>query len=137
MMFTIPQFLIMFFVVVLVVVTIIVSVQRTNAPASLTLLKGHLVLLASRFDAHIVIDPEDERQQMEILQKKVKATCEQHVITADSDLKILVENVCREVKHSSEVEEVSNKTSWLKLRELMLSFNASYFPNEDKLVVLK
>ena len=136
-MFTIPQVLIVLFVVVLVVVTIFVSLQTTKNNTSLTLLKKHLFLLASRFEANTAIDPEDERQQLEMLQKKVKASCEQHVITADSELKILVEDVCREVKRSSQIEEVPNKSSWLKLRELMQSFNASYFPNGDKSFALK
>jgi hypothetical protein len=73
------------------------------------------------------INPEAERQEMEILQNKIKTTSDQLTISGDKDLKQLFASNCKYIKSIMADVNLANRSSWIKFKELMFSFNHFYF----------
>ena len=91
------------------------------------LLTSYLSFFDAKFEAHTRIDAEAERKEMELLQNKVKACCEQLEISSNTKLKLLIAGICQKISGASARSNEVDKASWLKLKEVTFSFKDTYF----------
>jgi hypothetical protein len=73
------------------------------------------------------INPEFERKEMEILQNKIKTSSKRLRISGDKDLQQLFDSNCKYIQSAMIDVNLANRSSWIKFRELMLSFDQLYF----------
>lgn len=74
-----------------------------------------------------LINPEAERQAMEILQNKIKTSSNQLTISEDKDLQQLFASNCKYIQTVMTHVNLVNRSSWIKFKELMFGFSALYF----------
>jgi hypothetical protein len=74
-----------------------------------------------------LINPEAQRQAMEILQNKIKTSSDQLTISEDKDLQQLFASNCKYIQTVMTHVNLVNRSSWIKFKELMLGFSALYF----------
>jgi len=83
--------------------------------------------LQLKFLSYALINPEAERKEMEILQNKIKTSSNQVSISGDKDLKQLLASNCKYIQLAMTDVNLANRSSWIKFRELMFSFDNFYF----------
>lgn len=108
--------------------TAVICLQQTRAPLSVKALRDYLVVLQSKFAGKLSIEPEQEREKMEKLQNELKASCHQQTISANTELQELFSSIKKSMQGVTGDRFVANRSSWLKLNQLVLSFDEQYFP---------
>ena len=122
-----PQIILLLVVVGLLVWMVQTSVKSTKGSLNTAALKKQLMQLQSKFLRSEAINPDRERAQMEMLQNKIKTTSEQLTISDDKDLKQLFDTNCNYIVAAMNNAGLEERSSWIKLKELMLDFDALYF----------
>jgi hypothetical protein len=122
-----PQIIMLVVVVGLLVWMVQTSVKSTKGSLNTAALKKQLMQLQSKFLRSEAINPDRERAQMEMLQNKIKTTSEQLTISDDNDLKQLFDTNCNYIIAAMNNAGLEERSSWIKLKELMLDFDALYF----------
>jgi hypothetical protein len=122
-----PQIILLVVVVGLLVWMVQTSVKSTKGSLNTAALKKQLMQLQSKFLRSEAINPDRERAQMEMLQNKIKTTSEQLTISDDNDLKQLFDTNCNYIIAAMNNAGLEERSSWIKLKELMLDFDALYF----------
>lgn len=122
-----PQIILLVVVVGLLVWMVQTSVKSTKGSLNTAALKKQLMQLQSKFLRSETINPDRERAQMEMLQNKIKTTSEQLTISDDNDLKQLFDTNCNYIIAAMNNAGLEERSSWIKLKELMLDFDALYF----------
>ena len=122
-----PQIILLLVVVGLLVWMVQTSVKSTKGSLNTAALKKQLMQLQSKFLRSEAINPDRERAQMEMLQNKIKTTSEQLTISDDNDLKQLFDTNCNYIITAMNNAGLEERSSWIKLKELMLDFDALYF----------
>jgi hypothetical protein len=128
------QILLVIIVSELIIVAVVSCIKFTKGPLSIGALKNYLRLLQSKFIHHALIDPDVERQEIEMLQNKVKTSCSQLTISENADLQGLFLNTCQNINDVMTDKEIENRTSWLKFREVICNFQESYFSKKPVVV---
>jgi hypothetical protein len=124
---TFPQVQLIVVFLGLLVLLVRACIQFTKGPSSTTALKQQLLQLQSKFMGSVPINPEAERQEMEILQNKIKTTSDQLTSSGDKDLQQLSTTNCKYIQLGMTDVNLINKSQWLKFKELMFSFHNFYF----------
>jgi hypothetical protein len=124
---TFPQILLLAILAILLVQLVTSCIQFTKGPFDIKALKKQLRSLQLKFVTAALINPELERKTMEILQNKIKTSSEQSVISGDKDLKQLSASNCKDIQLAMININVINRSSWIKFKELMFSFDEFYF----------
>lgn len=111
----------------LLVMTFFVSLSSTIGKQSIVALKAHLQALQDRLTVPGTLDPEAERERMEVLFNKVKGSCEQPVISGNKELQdLLVETEIR--MQAIDVKQSHQTGAWIKWKGVTHSFYDQYFP---------
>lgn len=111
----------------LLVMTFITSLTSTLGKQSIAALKTHLQGLQARLAAPGTLDPEAEREHIEVLFNKVKSSCEQPLISGNKELKDLL--VQTETKMRAMDEQQSRQRgAWIQWKGVTHSFYDQYFP---------
>lgn len=111
----------------LLVMTFIVGGATTAGKRSIAALRSHLQGLQARMADPGTLDPEAERENMEVLLNKVKATCEQPVISGNPELEELFGRT-HTTMQAIDQGQVRKRSSWLQLKGVTNSFYELYFP---------
>lgn len=111
----------------LLVMTFIAGGTATAGKHSIAALKNYLQGLQSRMAEPGTLDPEAEREDMEVLLNKVKATCEQPVISGNRELAELFGRT-HDTMQAIDPGQVRKRGSWLQFRSVTDSFYELYFP---------
>jgi hypothetical protein len=122
-----PQILLVVAVAGLFILMITTCTKFTKGPINTDALKTRLRSLQFKFVTSASIDPEWERKEMEILQNKIKTTNRQSNISDDQDLRQLFASNCNYIQSAMMDVNLTNRSSWIKLKGLMFSFNEFYF----------
>jgi hypothetical protein len=125
-----PPLLLIIAVVGLLILTVSVCIKFTKGPLSTAALLRQLQILQAKFMQGKTIDPDTQRQEMEILQNKLKTSSDPALISANSDLKQLFSSNCQAIQSVLERPLLENRTSWIKLNTMMLDFNSHYFDKQ-------
>lgn len=112
----------------LFIVTFVVSLTSIKGSLAFTTLQNYLTHLQLRFEDSSIINAESERSAMEKLINDVKATCPQHIITRNVDLKARLNLAYKQISKITDGRSDVTKTSWIKLRAVVYDFGESYFP---------
>jgi hypothetical protein len=123
-----PQILFIVGLTGLLVLLVTTCIKFTKGPFDTAALKKQLRLLQLKFVGAALINPEAERKEIEILQNKIKTSSNQMRISDDKDLKQLFASNCKYIQSAMTNENLANRSSWIKFRELMFSFEDFYFP---------
>ena len=123
----VPPILLIIIVTSLLMITASICSKFTKGPLSTVALLQRMRLLQAKFIAGKEIDPETEREEMEILQNKIKTSSSMQTISGNSDLKQLFARNCASIQSVLKQPVLDNKTSWIKFNALMADFNTSYF----------
>ena len=123
----VPPILLILIVASLLMIAASICTKFTKGPLSTAALLERMRLLQAKFMAGNTIDPEAEREEMEILQNKIKTTSTLQTISGNSDLKQLFARNCAFIQSVLKQPLLDNKTSWIKFNALMVDFNTSYF----------
>jgi hypothetical protein len=83
--------------------------------------------LQLKFVTAALINPDLERKEMEILQNKIKTSSNPLIISGDDDLKLLFGSNCNYIQSAMMDVNLENRSSWIKFKELMFSFDYLYF----------
>lgn len=121
------QILLVVAVAGLFILMIATSIKFTKGPINTDALKTRLRSLQFKFVTSASIDPEWERKEIEILQNKIKTTNGQSNISDDQDLRQLFASNCNYIESAMMDVNLTNRSSWIKLKGLMFSFNEFYF----------
>ena len=121
------QILLILIAIAIIVFSLVTSFSSTKAGQSMLLLTNYLSLFYAKFEAHTRIDAEAERKEMEILQNKVKACCGKQEISSNAGLKLLIGVLCKRISEASTFSNAVDKASWIKLKEVTLGFEDTYF----------
>jgi hypothetical protein len=122
-----PQILIIIGLAGLLVLTVTTCIKSTKGPLDTAALKRQLRSLQLKFVSFASINPQVERKEMEILQNKIKTSSSQVSISGDKDLKQLLASNCRYILLAMTDMNLADRSSWIKFRELMFSFDDFYF----------
>ena len=122
-----PQILLVVAVAGLFILMITTCIKFTKGPINTDALKTRLRSLQFKFVTSASIDAEWERKEMEILQNKIKTTNGQSNISDDQDLRQLFASNCNYIQSAMMDVNLTNRSSWIKLKGLMFSFNEFYF----------
>ena len=122
-----PQILLVVAVAGLFILMIATSIKFTKGPINTDALKTRLRSLQLKFVTSAPINPEWERKELEILQNKIKTTNGQSNISDDQDLRQLFTSNCNYIQSAMMDVNLKNRSSWIKLKGLMFSFNEFYF----------
>jgi hypothetical protein len=122
-----PQMLLMVALAGLLILLVTTCIRFTKGPINTDNLKKHLRLLQLKFVTAARINPEMEREEMEILQNKIKTSSNRITISADKDLQQLFASNCKYIQLAMTDVHLTNRSSWIKFRELMSGFNDLYF----------
>jgi len=123
----IPQLLLVVGCVGLLVLFVTTCFKSTKGPVNTDALKNQLRSLQLKFVTAALVDPEFERKEMEILQNKIKTSSNPSVISGDPDLKLLFDSNCKYIQSEMNNVNLEDRSSWIKLKELMFSFDHLYF----------
>ena len=124
---TFPQVLLIVVLLGLLVLLVRTCVKFTKGPLSTTALKQQLLQLQSKFVSSALINPEVERKEMEILQNKIKTSSDQLTISGDKDLQELFASNRKYIQSIMGDVNLTNRSSWIKFKELMFGFGDFYF----------
>ena len=124
---TFPQVLLIVVLLGLLVLLVRTCVKFTKGPLSTTALKQQLLQLQSKFVSSALINPEVERKEMEILQNKIKTSSDQLAISGDKDLQELFASNRKYIQSIMGDVNLTNRSSWIKFKELMFGFGDFYF----------
>lgn len=113
----------------LLVMTFIVGGATTAGKRSIAALRAHLQGLQSRMADPGTLDPEAEREDMEVLLNKVKATCEQPAISGSRELAELFGRT-HTTMQAIDQQQVRKRGSWLQFKGITNSFYELYFPRQ-------
>ena len=113
-------------VLVLVIVTFVVSSTKTAGKLSMVNLMNHLQGLQAKLANPGAMDMRAEQDKMEQLLRKVKANCEQEVISGNEELRELVGRTYFKM-NTVEPQQASRNGAWLQLKGVTNSFYESYF----------
>ena len=122
-----PQILFIVGLAGLLVLLVTTCIKFTKGPFDTAALKKQLRLLQLKLASAALISPEAERKEMEILQNKIKTSSNQVIISGDSDLKQLLASNCKYIHLAMTDVNLADRSSWIKFRELMFSFDDFYF----------
>jgi hypothetical protein len=122
-----PQMLLVAGLAGLVVLLVTTCIKFTKGPLNTNTLKKQLRSLQLKFVTAALINPELERKEMEILQNKIKTSSEQSIISGDKDLRQLSASNCKYIQSAMIDMNLANRSSWIKFKELMFSFDEFYF----------
>ncbi|HWI91554.1 MAG TPA: hypothetical protein VNT20_09790 [Flavisolibacter sp.] len=122
-----PQILLIVGLAGLVVLLVTTCIKFTKGPINTDALKTQLRSLQLKFVTAALINPELERKEMEILQNKIKTSSDQSAISRDNDLKLLFASNCQYIQSEMNNTTLKNRSSWVKFKELMSSFDDFYF----------
>jgi hypothetical protein len=111
----------------LLVMTIIVSLASTAGKYSIAALKAHLQGLQTRMADPGTLNAEAEREDMEVLLNKVKATCEERDISRNMELKALL-GQAHTTMDAIDKGQNRQRGSWLQFKGVTNSFYELYFP---------
>lgn len=111
----------------LFVLLVTACVKFTRDPADTAALKTKLRSLQLKFVSAVFINPELERKEMETLQNKIKTSSNPMRISGDNDLKQLFASNCNYIQSVMTDVNLPNMSSWIKFKELMISFGNFYF----------
>ena len=111
----------------LFVLVVTTCIKFTKGPISTEALKNQLRSLQLKFVTAELINPELERKEMEILHNKIKTSSKQLTISGDKDLQQLFASNCNYIQSAMIDVNLSNRSSWIKFKELMFSFDEFYF----------
>jgi hypothetical protein len=111
----------------LLVLMVTTCIKFTKGPINTDALKKQLRSLQLKFVTAALINPELERKEMEILQNKIKTSSNALTISGDHDLKMLFASNCQYIQSAIADVNLLNKSSWIKFKELMFSFDAFFF----------
>lgn len=123
----IPPMLLILVLAGLLVLLVSTCIKFTKGPLSTAALKNHLRALQLKFISAASINPERERREMEILQNQVKTSGRPATISADDDLRLLVNSNSRYIQSETDNIHLENRSAWIQFRELMLDFKNRYF----------
>lgn len=123
------EIVLMLVVAGLLVITFIVSGVSTTGKRSIAALKAHLQGLQSRMAEPGTLDPEAEREDIEVLLNKVKATCEQPVISGSRDLAELFGRT-HTTMQAIDQGQMRKRGAWLQFKGVTNSFYELYFPHQ-------
>lgn len=124
---TFPQILLIVVLLGLLVLLVRTCIKFTKGPLSTTALKQQLLQLQSKFVSSALINPEVERKEMEILQNKIKTSSDQLTISGDKDLQELFASNRKYIQSIMGDMNLTNRSSWIKFKELMFGFGDFYF----------
>lgn len=124
---TFPQILLIVVLLGLLVLLVRTCIKFTKGPLSTTALKQQLLQLQSKFVSSALINPEVERKEMEILQNKIKTSSDQLTISGDKDLQELFASNRKYIQSIMGDVNLTNRSSWIKFKELMFGFGDFYF----------
>ena len=124
---TFAPILLIVFVTALLVLMVSACAKFTKGPLSTAALLQQLQRLQAKFVSAVLIDPEVERKEMETLQNKIKTSSDPAVISRNPELKRLFRSNCGAIQAVLNQSNLENRTSWIKLRAVMVDFNAQYF----------
>ena len=124
---SIPHVTLIIIVLVLLIVLVSACIKFTTGPANTVALMQQLKRLQAKFAANTLLNPNTEREEMEILQNKLKTTSSPAVISGDVNLKQLFYTNCKSIQAVLSRADLSNRTSWIKLNALMVDFDDLYF----------
>lgn len=102
-------------------------IKFTKGPIDTAALKKQLRLLQLKFVSAVLINPDVERKEIEILQNKIKTSNNPVNISNDNDLKQLFASNCEYIQLAMTDVNLANRSSWIKFKELMFSFSKFYF----------
>lgn len=122
-----PQMLLIVALAGLLVLLITTCIKFTKGPVNTDALKKQLRSLQLKFVNAAHINPELERTEMEILQNKIKTSSNPLIISGDNDLKLLFGSNCKYIQSAMMDVNLVNRSSWIKFKELMFSFDDFYF----------
>ena len=115
----------------LLVLLVTTCIKSTKGPLDTAALKKQLHSLQLKFVSSALINPEAERKEMEILQNKIKTSSNQVSISGDKDLKQLLASNCKYIQLAMTDMNLADRSSWIKFRELMFSFDDFYFHTQS------
>ena len=81
----------------IIVYSLVTSFSSTKSGQSMLVFTNYLSLFDAKFEAHTRIDAEAERKEMELLQNRVKANCEQNEISSNTSLKLMMAGLCKKI----------------------------------------
>jgi len=122
-----PQVLFIVGLAGLLVLLVTTCIKFTKGPLDTAALKKQLRLLQLKSVSAALINPETERKEIEILQNKIKTSSNQVSISGDKDLKQLLASNCKYIQLAMTDMNLADRSSWIKFRELMFSFDEFYF----------
>ena len=114
--------------------------KNTGNVDSMADMNGYLQALQKRMEQPGRMNPEAERVQMEILQNSLKAACGDEEISANEVLDQSFRQTTALMRSLTAVEDLENRASWIKLRQLTIDFENQYyrkFVYGDKLYAIK
>ena len=111
----------------LLVLLVTTCIKSTKGPFNTDILKKQLRSLQLKFVTAALINPELERAEMEILQNKIKTSSGRLTISGDKDLQELFASNCKYIQSAMIDVNLVNRSSWIKFKELMFSFDDFYF----------
>ena len=124
-----PQIILIVGFTGLLVLLVNTCLKFTKGPLDTANLKKRLGLLQLKFVSAALINPEAERREIEILQNKIKTSSSLMRISSDKDLRQLFASNCKYIQSEMADVNLLERSSWLKFRELMFSFDEFYFRN--------
>ena len=122
-----PQMLLIVGLAGLLILLITTCIKFTKAPINMAALKNQLRSLQLKFVTAALINPELERKEMKILQNKIKTSSNTSIISGDHDLRLLFDCNCKYIQSEMNNVNLENRSSWIKFKELMFSFDDFYF----------
>jgi len=122
-----PQIILIVGFTGLLVLLVNTCLKFTKGPLDTANLKKRLGLLQLKFVSAALINPEAERREIEILQNKIKTSSSLMRISSDKDLRQLFASNCKYIQSEMADVNLLERSSWIKFRELMFSFDEFYF----------
>jgi hypothetical protein len=127
-MISLPELFLAAVVIVLGIMMFFITTRSNKGKLSITALTVYLTGLLHKFKDPAAIDAEAEREDLERLLNKVKASCQKQDISSSSDLKGLFASVCNQVEIVTENKSVGTRSAWQQLKDVMFGFDQFYFP---------
>ena len=122
-----PQMLAIVALTGLLILLVTTCIKSTRGSFNTDSLKKQLRSLQLKFVTDALINPELEREEMEILQNKIKTSRGRLTISGDKDLQQLFASNCKYIQSAVIDVNLVNRSSWIKFKELMVSFDDFYF----------
>lgn len=114
-------------VAALFVFAIKASAAFTKGPVSVTALTLYLQRLQVKFAAGAIINPEEERNELETLLNSIKTKTDPATLSGNAELQVLLAGNRQSVNKSLLNLTTDGRTPWIKLHALVTEFEVSYF----------